>query len=123
MYNEFPAEALALVKLCVERYRAFNVKFIKTMCSDIKYIVIFSLHSNRQIKAIIQNLKSIFNENFDLNYKIGGDENWVVIDFGIMNIHMFLPEVRDYYNFDEFVYERYIDSIEFTSNIESNDQL
>jgi len=72
----------------------------KSVFSD--YMVITTGRVNRHVGAIAENLAKGLKENGVANPHIEGLPNcdWVLIDSGDVIIHIFRPEVREFYNLE-----------------------
>lgn len=67
------------------------------------YFVICSGNSDRQLKAIIQKVtEEVKAEGFNYHARMEGraEGGWVLVDYGSVVIHAFLPEQRDYYDLE-----------------------
>lgn len=90
--------ALALDK------KAFDVKVldIRGLSTIADYLVIATGTSDKQVIAIADSVRSglkKFGKAIDIE---GAKEGkWVVIDYGDVIVHVFLEEMRRYYNLDE----------------------
>jgi len=90
--------ALALDK------KAFNVKVldIRGLSTIADYLVIATGTSDKQVVAIADSVRSglkKFGKAIDIE---GAKEGkWVVIDYGDVIVHVFLEEMRRYYDLDE----------------------
>ena len=67
------------------------------------YMVICSGRSSRQVAAISEKLSDRLKEAFGLLSKMEGKEtgDWVLIDAGDVIVHVFRPEVRDFYQLEK----------------------
>ena len=67
------------------------------------YMVICSGRSSRQVASIADKLVDRLKEQFKLLAKIEGKEtgDWVLIDTGDVIVHVFRPEVRDFYQLEK----------------------
>jgi ribosome-associated protein len=67
------------------------------------YMVICSGRSSRQVGAIAQKLLDRLKEDFGLICKIEGKEqgDWVLIDAHDVIVHVFRPEVREFYQLEK----------------------
>lgn len=67
------------------------------------YMVICSGRSSRQVGSIADKLVDRLKEQFKLAAKIEGKEtgDWVLIDTGDVIVHVFRPEVRDFYQLEK----------------------
>ena len=90
--------ALALDK------KAFNVKIldIRKVSTIADYLVLATGTSDKQVVAIADSVKSglkKYGKAIDIE---GAKEGkWVVIDYGDVIVHVFLEEMRAYYDLDE----------------------
>ncbi len=66
------------------------------------YMVICSGRSSRQVAAIAEKLLERLKEKFRLTARSEGKEtgDWVLIDTGDVVVHIFRPEVRDFYQLE-----------------------
>lgn len=61
-------------------------------------------NSTSQVSAIADNIRENLREKLDLkpyNYEGYRNSEWIVIDYGNVMIHIFLPEFREYYNLED----------------------
>lgn len=67
------------------------------------YMVICSGRSSRQVGAISEKLADRLKADFGYLCKIEGKEtgDWVLIDAGDVIVHVFRPEVRDFYQLEK----------------------
>ncbi len=67
------------------------------------YMVIASGRSTRQVAAIAENLTDRLKSAFGLVSKVEGKEtgDWVLIDAGDVIVHVFRPEVREFYQLEK----------------------
>ena len=67
------------------------------------YMVICSGRSSRQVAAISEKLADRMKEKFRISVKMEGKEagDWVLIDTGDVIVHVFRPEVRDFYQLEK----------------------
>ncbi|MCB1398257.1 MAG: ribosome silencing factor [Rhodobacter sp.] len=66
------------------------------------YMVICSGRSSRQVAAISEKLLERLKERFRLTARSEGKEtgDWVLIDTGDVVVHVFRPEVREFYQLE-----------------------
>jgi ribosome-associated protein len=67
------------------------------------YFVIGSATSKRQAKAIIDSIKEEAKQSFDVRpLHIDGEAatGWMLMDYGDVVVHLFMPEVRAYYDLE-----------------------
>ena len=89
----------------LEEFKAQDVVKInlvgKTSMAD--FMLIASGTSSRQIRAIAENTVTEIKKNSNANVNIEGlsQSDWVLIDAGDIIIHLFRPEVREFYNLEK----------------------
>ncbi len=69
------------------------------------YFVVVTGFSKPQLRAICDSIEQKIAENFDREpIRIEGktDGRWVLIDYGEVIVHVFLPEEREFYNLEAF---------------------
>ncbi len=73
----------------------------KTAIGD--YMVICSGRSSRQVSAIAEILAQHVKDDFDRSPKLEGKDigDWVLIDTGDVIVHVFRPEVREFYQLEK----------------------
>lgn len=98
-------ELLAAVLASVDDDKAEDVVQIDLRGrSDVAdYMVICSGRSSRQVAAISEKLAERLKEAFGLLSKMEGKEtgDWVLIDAGDVIVHVFRPEVREFYQLEK----------------------
>ena len=72
----------------------------KSAFSD--YMIVTSGRANRHVGAIAENVLKALKEDGQKNLHIEGLPNcdWVLIDSGDVIVHVFRPEVREFYNLE-----------------------
>jgi ribosome-associated protein len=67
------------------------------------YMVICSGRSSRQVAAISEKLADRLKQGFGISAKMEGKEtgDWVLIDTGDVVVHVFRPEVREFYQLEK----------------------
>ncbi len=67
------------------------------------HMVICSGRSSRQVAAIAENLSDRLKQDLGLLCKIEGKDqgDWVLIDAGDIVVHVFRPEVREFYQLEK----------------------
>jgi ribosome-associated protein len=67
------------------------------------YMVICSGRSSRQVAAISEKLVDRLKQEFKRSSKMEGKEtgDWVLIDTGDVIVHVFRPEVREFYQLEK----------------------
>ena len=89
----------------LEEFKAQDIVKIdlagKTSMAD--FMLIASGTSSRQIRAIAENTLMKIKTSSNVNVNIEGlnQGDWVLIDAGDIIIHLFRPEVREFYNLEK----------------------
>ena len=67
------------------------------------YMIIASGRSSRQVSAISEKLVDNIKQDFGRSSKVEGKGagDWVLIDTGDIIVHLFRPEVRDFYQLEK----------------------
>ena len=67
------------------------------------FMIIATGRSSRQTTSIIAKLKERLNSHGLKNIKTEGEKNgdWVILDTGDVIVHLFRPEVREFYNIEQ----------------------
>lgn len=96
---------LALILSSLEDDKAEDIVQIdlrgKTAIGD--YMVICTGRSTRQVSAIAEKMVKRVKEEFDRTPRVEGREtgDWVLIDTGDVIVHVFRPEVREFYQLEK----------------------
>ena len=100
-----PEQVLAAVLTSVDDDKAEDVVQIDLRGrSDVAdYMVICSGRSSRQVAAISEKLTDRLRAEFRIAAKMEGKEtgDWVLIDGGDVIVHVFRPEVREFYQLEK----------------------
>lgn len=95
----------ALVIDALEDIKGKNIVMINVskLTSMFDYIVIASGDSNRQTKALANNVREKLKEAGAHVYGSEGEETgeWVLVDLGDIVVHVMQPTVREYYRLEE----------------------
>ena len=89
----------------LEKFKAQDIIKIdlsgKTSIAD--FMLIASGTSSRQIRAMAENTVTMIKKNAKVSVNVEGlnQGDWVLIDSGDIIIHLFRPEVRDFYNLEK----------------------
>ncbi|MBL9074303.1 MAG: ribosome silencing factor [Tabrizicola sp.] len=98
-------EVLALVLKSVDDDKAEDVVEIDLRGrSDVAdYMVICSGRSSRQVAAISEKLADRLKQELRISVRMEGKEtgDWVLIDAGDVIVHVFRPEVREFYQLEK----------------------
>ena len=73
------------------------------ICSFASYFVICSGESERQIKAIYDEIEQVLKKEGLLPHHREGalDSGWLLFDYGEVIVHIFAPNEREYYQLTE----------------------
>lgn len=76
---------------------------LSTKCSFTDGMVVASGRSQRHLKAMADNLKQHLHEKGLTQVRVEGTLScdWVLVDAGLIIIHLFRPEVREIYNLEK----------------------
>lgn len=100
-----PEQVLAAVLASLDDDKAEDVVEIDLRGrSDVAdYMVICSGRSSRQVASISEKLADRLKLAFHISAKMEGKEtgDWVLIDSGDVIVHVFRPEVRDFYQLEK----------------------
>ena len=71
--------------------------------SEFEKILIATGSSNRQVVALAEKVQEGVKGLFSINCIVEGKQNadWVLLDFGAVIVHIFKPEVREYYQIEK----------------------
>ena len=89
----------------LEKFKAQDIVKIdlsgKTSIAD--FMLIASGTSSRQIRAMAEHTVTMIKKNIKASVNIEGlnQGDWVLIDSGDIIIHLFRPEVREFYNLEK----------------------
>jgi len=67
------------------------------------FFVICNGNSDRQLKALVENLRQSVKEEFNkLPFSVEGsaESGWVLMDYGDVVAHLFMEDKRQYYNLE-----------------------
>lgn len=80
-----------------------SVLDVSKMTSLTSYMIIASGSSNRQTRALADNVQKKLKEFGVEPIGVEGEKEgeWVLVDFGDIVLHVMLPASRDYYNLDQ----------------------
>jgi len=76
---------------------------VREVCTFANYFVICSGESARQLQAICEEIEqSLKKQGVRVIHREGtSDSGWMLYDYGDVVIHVFAPEERNFYQFDE----------------------
>ncbi len=93
--------------------KVLNMRALEQAVAD--YFVICTGNSPAQIDAIVDSVDEFVKKNTGENpINIEGRQNmeWVLLDYGDVVVHVFLPETRDFYKLEELWSDAEIQTIE-----------
>ena len=107
-------DLMSFIKKTLTENKAGNITEIKVdeNFSEFEKIFIASGSSNRQVVALAEKVQDGVKRAFRLACKIEGKENadWILLDFGAVIVHIFKPEVREYYQLEK-MWKGYLNKI------------
>lgn len=74
------------------------------VCTFADYFVLCSAGSERTLKALSEDIQRQTKARFQLNpLSVEGDaaSRWILLDYGDVILHIFSPELRDYYRLED----------------------
>ncbi len=76
---------------------------VREICNFASYFVICSGESERQIKAIYEEIEHALKKEGLLPHHREGalDSGWLLFDYGEVIVHIFAPDEREYYQLTE----------------------
>ena len=80
-----------------------SVLDVSALTSVTSFMIIASGSSNRQTKALADNVQKKLKEKGAHIYGVEGEQEgeWVLVDLGDIVVHIMLPGTRDYYNLEQ----------------------
>lgn len=98
-------EILQIVVKSADERRAHDIEVLKIENLSVmgRYFVIMDASSERQVKAISNNIIDHLNENHVKIIHLEGKDNakWILIDLGDVIVHVFTSETREFYNLEK----------------------
>ena len=76
---------------------------VAELTSVADYFVIASGESERQVKAISQNVEKLLSARFRRSPQIegAGTSTWILLDYGDVIVHVFKTDIREYYGLEK----------------------
>jgi ribosome-associated protein len=103
-------EALQLayaIAAAADERKAGNITILQV--GDVSYLadyfVVATGFSTAQVRAITRSIEAALEEDWHrrpLRLEGQGDSSWIVMDYGEVIVHIFMPEARDYYDLEAF---------------------
>ena len=104
-YRSPTKDLISYIKKTLSQNKAVDITEIQVdqNFSEFENILIASGSSNRQVVALAEKVQEEVKGFFRINCKIEGKENadWILLDFGAVIVHIFKPEVREYYQIEK----------------------
>ncbi len=104
-YQSSTRDLLSYIKKILSQNKAVDITEIHVdqNFSEFEKILIASGSSNRQVVALAEKVQEGVKGLFRINCKIEGKENadWILLDFEAVIVHIFKPEVREYYQIEK----------------------
>ncbi|MGB0958682.1 MAG: ribosome silencing factor [Halocynthiibacter sp.] len=98
-------ELIALILRALEENKAEDIVNIdlKGRSQIADYMVVCSGRSSRQVAAIAEKITAEIKSTFNIVPKLEGkgQGDWVLIDTGDVVVHVFRPEVREFYQLEK----------------------
>ena len=82
---------------------ALTILNLEGRLSYCDYFVLCNGSASRQVRAIAENVLQVLKKKHDmlpLGVEGRGVDQWVVVDYGDVIVHIFQPEMRSYYDLD-----------------------
>lgn len=105
--NRIRMESTQLIKTVVaalEEIKAYDIEVFEVsgITALFDYIIIASADSNRQTRALANNVQEKIKAAGGRVYSQEGEQSgeWVLVDLGDAIVHIMQPAVRDYYNLE-----------------------
>lgn len=75
---------------------------IREVSTIADYFVICSAESDRQIRAVVENIDEDIKKKTGVDPRVEGtpDTGWVVLDYGDVVVHVFSEEQREFYRLE-----------------------
>lgn len=80
--------------------RVLHVGSVVDMC---EYFVLATAQNDRQVRAVVDEIEAQITERIGerpLSVEGADARRWVLLDYGDVVVHVFLPEERDYYRLE-----------------------
>ncbi len=99
-----PKEMAELAVKALDSKKAKDIKLLQT--TDITvladYFIICTAGSATQIKTLSDEVDRVLTEQGEPSIRVEGYRNggWVLVDFGCLIVHIFLQEIREFYDLE-----------------------
>jgi len=99
-----PREMAELIVRTLDEKKADNIKMLATKDITVlaDYFVICTASSSTQMKTLSDEVDKVLSENGEAPLRVEGMRNggWILVDFGCVVVHLFLDEMRKFYNLE-----------------------
>jgi len=77
---------------------------VQGQCSFADYFVICSASSERMLRALKESVVETAHKEFRVSARTAGrsDSGWMLVDLGMVIVHLLTPERREYYSLEDF---------------------
>lgn len=100
-----PEEMKLAIVDALEDVKATDISVldVSQLTAMASYMIIASGSSNRQTRALSDNVQKKLKEKGATIYGVEGEQEgeWVLVDMGDIIVHIMLPATRDYYNLEQ----------------------
>jgi ribosome-associated protein len=107
LQDEAAKQLAYAVAAAAEERKASDITILEV--SDVSYLadyfVLATGYSSVQVRAITRSIQDTLEQDFNRNpLRTEGqtEGNWILLDYGEVIAHVFMPEARDYYNLEAF---------------------
>ena len=98
--RESQQKALSAAQAAIEK-KASDVVILEVaeLTSIADYFIVASGDSERQVKAIAQNIEKLLSSRHHRSPQIegAGPSTWILLDYGDIIVHVFKTDIREYY--------------------------
>lgn len=100
-------ELLNLIVEGIQERKGKNITHVDLTgleCVSTEHFIICQGTSTMQVSAIADSVREYVQEKSGVkpfNYDGYRNSQWIVIDYGTIYVHVFLPEYREYYNLEQ----------------------
>ena len=99
-----PAQLVEIAVRALDSKKAQDIRALKTRDITVlaDYFIICTATSTTQIKTLTDEVEKALRDSGEDNPRIEGYRagGWVLIDFGCIIIHLFLEDLREFYNLE-----------------------
>jgi ribosome-associated protein len=103
-YMLTPLEMAEIAVKALDGKKAKDIKLLETKGITVlaDYFIICTAGSTTQIKTLADEVDKVLTENGEPalhteGYRAGG---WVLVDFGVLVVHLFLKDIREFYSLE-----------------------